>query len=112
MKNKILNIIEIIKESGKLIIVEGKNDKKALNELGLKNIITLSKEPLFSIVEQIDDKEVIILTDFDKEGKKLYQSLKHDLQEKGVKIDDKLRRILSKSKITHIEGLTKYLNKT
>ena len=39
--------IDKIKQSDTLIIVEGKKDKKALENLGIKNIIELNKKPLF-----------------------------------------------------------------
>lgn len=109
IKNQILELIEKIKKSNKLIIVEGKNDKKALNQLGLKNILVLSK-PLFEIIEEIKDQEIIILTDLDSEGKKIYQELRHHLQKRGKKIDNKLRKLLFKTNISQIEGLAKYLN--
>ena len=84
--------IEKIQNSEKIIIVEGKKDKKALISLGVKNIITLNK-PLYKIVEETAEfnKNVIILTDFDKEGRKLYGVLKNDFQKNGVKIDREFR---------------------
>ncbi len=94
-----------------LIIVEGKKDKSALNSLGINNIITISK-PLFSIVEDVSSKtnKCMILVDLDKEGKKLYAKLKHDLQRHKVKIDDRFRNFLFKNtKITTIESLPAYL---
>ena len=69
--------IEKLKESNKLIIVEGNNDKKALEQLGINKIVTLNKEPLFKIAENIskEHKDVIILIDLDKKGKQLYGKL-------------------------------------
>jgi len=39
-----------------LIIVEGKNDKKALEKLGFKNIIVLHGRPLYSKIDEIISK--------------------------------------------------------
>ena len=102
-----------LKDSDKLIIVEGKKDKKALEELGITNVITISK-PLYEVVEQISDqtKEIIILTDLDPEGRKLYSKLKNPLQKRKIKIDTKFREFLIReTKLTNIEGLTRYLLK-
>jgi 5S rRNA maturation endonuclease (ribonuclease M5) len=110
IENWILNL----KQSKKLIIVEGKKDKIALNSLGIKNIITINK-PLYKLTEEISSKtkECIILTDLDKEGKRLYHKLKHDLQKQGVIIDNKFREFLFKNtKLSNIEGINSYLFKS
>ena len=43
-------LVDELIDSKTLIVVEGKNDKKALKKLGFDNIITLST-PLYQIVE-------------------------------------------------------------
>ena len=104
--------LEKLRNSKKLIIVEGKNDKSALESLGVKNIISISREPLYSFIDHIVAKEVILLTDLDPAGKKLYSVLKHNLQARGVKIDNYFREYLfTNSKITQIEGIFHYLKK-
>ena len=101
-----------LKDSEKLIIVEGKKDKAALNKLGIKNVVSISRKPLYVFIEGIKAKEVIILTDLDPTGKKLYSILKHKLQAKGIKVDNYFREYLFRnSKITQIEGLFNYLKK-
>ena len=66
-----------VKNSNILVIVEGKNDKVALNKFGITNVMTLNK-PIYELCENINDQEVIILTDLDKEGKQLYSKIKED----------------------------------
>ena len=101
--------LEKLKNSKKLIIVEGKKDKRALENLEIRNVIAISRKPLYLFVETIHAKEVIILTDLDKTGKKIYSTLKHKLQEKGVKVDNYFREYLFKhAKINQIEGLFNY----
>lgn len=111
IKTDILKLIDKIKNSDFLIIVEGKKDKNALSALGLKNIFILKKGSLAEAIEKIIkmDKECVILTDFDDEGKKLYRILKRELVENGIKIDDKLRALLIKENLSHIEGLFSFL---
>ncbi|MDP2907005.1 MAG: toprim domain-containing protein [Nanoarchaeota archaeon] len=104
--------LENLRNSKKLIIVEGKKDKAALEKLGITNVVAILRKPLFSFIESIEAEEVIILTDLDPEGKKLYSILKQGLQEKGIKIDNYFREYLfKKSKISQIEGLVHYLKK-
>lgn len=105
-------LIEKIKDSNILIIVEGKKDKIALEKLGINNIIELNKKPLFQIVEEIADSndECMILTDLDKEGKKIYGKLSSNLQKNGVKVNNKFREFLfNHTKLRQIEGLITYL---
>lgn len=116
MKNKkeIEEFVEKLKETDKLIIIEGIKDKRALEELGLNKIVTLNKKPLFEVIEKVaeDNKEVIILTDLDVEGRKLYSKLKRGLTERGVTVDNYFREFLfRKTKLSQIEGLTRYLHR-
>lgn len=93
-----------------LIIVEGKKDEAALRNLGLQNIVTLTK-PLFEIVEDVarTSKTVVILTDLDAKGKELFGKLSKDFQRNGVKVDTAFRRFLLKNTpLRHIEGLATY----
>lgn len=96
--------IQELKNCNKLIIVEGKNDKKALEDLDIKNVIIFSNSPILSI-ENIKEKEVIILTDLDKAGRKKYSILKHELQKRRVKVDNKFREFLFNTNISNIEGI-------
>ena len=102
-------INQIVQDNCSLILVEGKRDIKALNKLGIINVTSLDK-PIYLMIENIakKNKEVIILTDFDRTGKILYLKLKHELQRNGIKVNDKYRKFLSRCKITHIEGLFTY----
>ena len=108
---ELIFFIEKIKSSNILIIVEGKKDKAALQKLGINNIKELSKKPLFQIVEEIAEHndECIILTDLDREGKLLYSKIKENLTRLGVKIDDRLRERLFRTKLVHMQGLDTYI---
>ena len=111
---ELLRWLEKIKASGKMVIVEGREDKESLKRLGITNVTQLNKKPLYKIVEEIvkAEKEAIILTDLDKKGKQLYGKLNHDLQRFGVKIDNRFRNFLFKhSQLRQIEGLDSYLER-
>lgn len=100
--------IQELKNSKELIIVEGKKDKKALEELGIKNI-KIIKGPLYKFIESIKQKRVILLVDLDKEGKKLYAILKNQFQKRKIKVDYRFRKFLFKAKLSHIEGINHYI---
>ncbi len=98
-----------------LIVVEGKKDEKALQELGFEYVFVLNEDgkSLYEKIEEIEvlasGKKVCILTDFDKKGKQLYLLLKKELSTKKVKMDNTLRSILLKNHVSHIEGLASFL---
>jgi len=85
--------LQELADSGKLIVVEGKKDRAALQRLGITNVFSLDKKPLFQAVEEISaiSDKVVLLTDLDNEGKKLYSRLNTDLQRHGVQIDNYFR---------------------
>lgn len=113
-KNEFDEELEILKESSreKVVLVEGPKDKKALDKLGIKNVMVLRK-PLYLVTEHIEKtgKECILLLDLDKAGKRLYGILNHDLNQFGVQIDNRFREFLFKTKLRQIEGITRYMEK-
>ena len=116
MNQQLLKDIEKAKRY--LIVVEGKKDKSALQSLGFERIFVINESGK-SIPEKIEEiqgllskkDKVCILTDFDKKGKQIYLLLKSKLQELGVKLDNTLRGVLLKERISHIEGLSHYIKK-
>ena len=107
------SFIKTVEElKSRAVIVEGKKDVIALESLGIHNIIPLNNTPLARftqrIAEQVNgdvkepgcrnkaqsEREVIILTDFDKEGRKLEKKLQALLTSYKVRTNRRLRRIL------------------
>lgn len=83
-----------VNDSKILILVEGKNDRKALKGVGLENIIEISGKHLEKVADILEQRgeKVAILTDYDKEGIRQYKRLKNLLIPTGIKIDDNIRR--------------------
>lgn len=108
---EIINEIEKLKQKKTLIIVEGVRDKTALETFGLSNIMVLSGKPLYEAAESVKEKEVVLLTDLDGEGKKLYAILKNIFTKTGINVDDSFRKLLSKTELRQIEGLASYLGR-
>jgi 5S rRNA maturation endonuclease (ribonuclease M5) len=108
--NQLLTLIE--KYQDHLLIVEGKKDRKALEDMGFANIFVLNHDgkSLGEKIEEIEalagKREICILTDFDKKGRKLFQILKAELGQKNVKLDSTLRMTLEDSGVRFIEDLS------
>jgi len=101
-----------------IIIVEGKKDIQSLKSLGFQKVYALHipSVPIKERAEQIlltatKSDKICILTDLDKKGKQLYEILKSVLQELGARLDSTLRGLLLKSKVSHIEGIPKFIEK-
>jgi 5S rRNA maturation endonuclease (ribonuclease M5) len=103
--------------AGNIILVEGQRDMASLRELGIKGRIELvTRHPLAEICEKVaaTEKEVVILTDWDRRGVILENKLSDNLEHYGVKIKHQLRkRILSlvQKDIKDVESLYSHVVK-
>ena len=81
-------------DNGAIFIVEGKNDKKALEHLNIKNILEISGKQLDKVSDIVKNKgeTAVILTDYDEEGVKQHNRLKKLLITNDIRIDDVTRR--------------------
>lgn len=91
-------------------LVEGKKDLNALKGLGIERVIAINSRPLIAVVQQLErqDMEVVVLTDFDKQGRKLNQALVPLLQRYRIKTNARLRhmmRAFGKTRIEDFAGL-------
>jgi len=100
------------------VIVEGPNDVKTLRALGLTGPVFCAKSRRLGLVDFLDSvathSEVIILTDFDKEGRALAWRLRRDLSHMRVKVNTEIwkqLKALVRSEIVGIENLGKYLDR-
>lgn len=101
-----------------VILVEGKNDVEALKAFGFEKVYALHKtgitirERIEQLAPLIDKKQKIcILTDLDRQGKKLYEVIKPIIQELGFQTDSTFRGILIKAKVPNVEGISNFLDK-
>lgn len=102
---------EIEKAKEISVIVEGKNDALALKEIGFKRVIILHREgvPIYSVIDEIKEKECVILTDIDRKGGEYSKLLRSELLLRGIRINDSLRREMAREKISHVEGLATFM---
>jgi 5S rRNA maturation endonuclease (ribonuclease M5) len=112
---KLVQRIEQESGKGRVIVVEGLRDRDALRRMGISGPILCvqsSRMNTFGFAEELDDaREVIILTDFDRQGVHLAKRLARILTSQKVQANlvawRELRR-LAKSDIRSIEELPKY----
>ena len=94
-KELLRDLREIIEEMNRdldAVIVEGKHDREALRKLGFeKEILKASRLSSSDVL----DKEVSILTDFDKEGNKLRRKILERVSSKAS-VKKRFRRKLGK----------------
>ncbi len=109
---------KIEKYKDNIIIVEGKNDKKALISFGFTKVYQIHKNQLSirESIEEISNKinkadKISILTDIDKAGNEFNNQVVSILQELGHQIDHSFRKLLFKANISHIEGISNFLDK-
>jgi 5S rRNA maturation endonuclease (ribonuclease M5) len=104
---------------GDPIVVEGKKDAQALQELGVNGAILTVKTGGKSFLEATMEIErlgvgvVILLLDFDRRGKEGTLRLKHDLERAKIKVNTRLWRELQAlvgREIQCIESLPSYLS--
>lgn len=99
-------VLKDLKEDERKKIVEGKKDKEALEEFKVKKIQTINSTPLRKITSSTKEKEVILLTDYDRTGKKLSKNLIKLYRAEGIKTNLEYKRRLGKLKgISEIEEI-------
>ena len=120
-KEEIKEMLQKIKEEAPIIVVEGKKDRAALEAFQIKNIIILNGKDIWNRIEQTveetgkntrskQEKEFLILTDFDKKGKELYGKIAKNLDKLGAKINKEYREFFQKkTKLSHVEGIVTYV---
>jgi 2,5-diamino-6-(ribosylamino)-4(3H)-pyrimidinone 5'-phosphate reductase len=111
---RLLRIVDQIRtesQMGALVVVEGRNDASALRRIGLGEKILRIKSyglRLREIIDSIESKRVIVLTDFDVEGQELASRISEELQHKGIHVNNIVRRQLAsivKPEVTKVEEI-------
>ena len=113
---RIFDELRSMSESGIPVIVEGRRDEAALRRLGVMGKIYCLKargESRHDFLERLNGAtDAIVLTDFDREGKKLETWLYKELSQRGVKSDLKLWsriRSLARTEVRSVEELPSFV---
>ncbi len=116
---ELCSVVEEMDDLVDAIVVEGVHDKEALEELGVTKDIAIYSAGFSctGFVEYLMKRyrRIVILTDYDREGKKLNKRLTLRLEREGVKVDTRCRerigRILGIRGIRTIESITSLLRR-
>ena len=98
------------------ILVEGRKDVEALQRLDISGSfleIKSSKRSIFNRLEHdVVGEEVIIFTDFDRQGSELARGIQDHLERRGKKVNillwKRMRNLVGKD-VKDVEGLPSYL---
>jgi len=115
---ELLGTIAAHSKRGVPIIVEGPNDVRTLRRLGITGPVICAKSRRLGLADFLESiarhHEVIVLTDFDREGRALAWRLRRDLSGMRVKANVEIwkqLKALVRSEIVGIESLQKYLDR-
>lgn len=115
---RVLDDLAVESANGIPIIVEGRRDVEALNELKIKGNIIQAKSggknvlDLLNIIESYGKDEVILLLDFDRRGRELMRYLTQCLEKTKIRPNTAFWRKLSsflRRDVKDIEGLSAYV---
>ena len=97
-----------------VVIVEGRRDLEALRQLGFRGVVSLFSQVGVPDADFMDTASreygsVVILTDFDEEGRKIDLALSEGFERRGLRVEKGLRRemgrIMAAIKVYAIESL-------
>jgi len=96
-----MELFESMGESVDAVLVEGPRDEEALRRLGFKGRVELHSRIGRSDEDLVDglvvsSRTVLVLTDFDAEGRAMNRKLTVLLERRGVKVDLWLRRTIGR----------------
>jgi 5S rRNA maturation endonuclease (ribonuclease M5) len=104
--------------ANQVILVEGLKDRAALTVLGVGGEVWQVQGPnsIFSTAERLakENKEAVILTDWDRKGGQLAHLLRSSMNANGIRFDENIRMklvILVKKDIKDIESLPAFYSR-
>jgi len=98
---RLLRLIE-----NRVVLVEGKRDKKALEELGCRRVITISGR-VRRVCESLrqEAEPIVIATDLDESGNELARMIREELEGLSLSVDNETRVHLARVlRIKHFEN--------
>ena len=94
------SLLEEMEGTVDTVLVEGARDVEALRRLGFHGRIEVCSRVGVSNSDLVEGlarrKDVVILTDFDGEGRRLNRRLSRLLERRGVRVETRLRRAVGR----------------
>ena len=116
---KLKELLETIGELCDVVVVEGIRDLESLRNIGFTGTVSLFSNVGVSDADFVDDltteyESVVILTDFDQEGREINRRLSRLLERRGVKVEKGFRsetgRLMAAIGVYTIESLDNVLS--
>lgn len=96
----LVSLFEELEWTVDAVVVEGARDVEALRRLGYRGRVEVCSRVGTADVDLVEGlakfAEVVVLTDFDKEGRRMNIRLTRLLERRGVKVDKLLRRMVGR----------------
>lgn len=109
-KEEIQKMKREISERKLVAIVEGKRDKEAVKDFGFKRVVVIGSKSLHSLSFKKGTR-IVILTDFDREGKRKARKLRKLMKENEIFIEEEIRREFARIfKVKKIEEIKAKIN--
>ena len=101
-------------DEGIPILVEGRNDRRALKRLGIQGEIVAVKNSgkvLADLLDEVPGSRAVLFVDFDDEGVTLGRTIKEHLEERGVNVNFRLWRQVGKLLRRDVKNVCAYFRK-
>ena len=96
----LVSLFEELEGTVDAVVVEGARDVEALRRLGFRGRVEVCSRVGTADVDLVEGlakfAEVVVLTDFDKEGRRMNIRLTRLLERRGVKVEKILRRMVGR----------------
>ncbi len=96
----LVSLFEELEGTVDAVVVEGARDVEALRRLGYRGRVEVCSRVGIADVDLVEGlakfAEVVVLTDFDKEGRRMNIRLTRLLERRGVKVEKLLRRMVGR----------------
>ena len=111
--DKLVHWMDHVRKASKkcMVVAQHKKDRDFLKSLGCKNVVYY-KEPEVDFIQSLVDteKECILLFNGDRPSNKKCQRIRSELEQQGVKVNTRFRKIIFTEKTKSFSGLLKYVH--
>ncbi len=111
--DKLVHWMQHIKRASRkcMVVAQHKKDRDVLKSLGCKNVVYY-KEPEADFIQSLVDreKECILLFDGDRPSNVKCERMRSELQQQGVKVNTRFRKIIFTQKAKTFSGLLKHIH--
>ncbi len=111
--DKLVHWMQHVQKASKkcMVVAQNKKERDVLKSLGCKNVV-YPTQPDTDFVQRLVDseKECILLFDGDRKSNSKCQKLRGVLEQQGVKVNTRFRKIIFTEKTKSFAGILKYVH--